>query len=42
VLPVLGRTELANPPGGDYSAIVHCRHLSPKPILVDLTRRDLA
>ena len=40
-VPVLGRNEMANPPGGAYSALVHCYELSHKPILVDLTRDDL-
>lgn len=40
-VPVLGPTELANPPGGRYPAIVHSRSLSRKPIIVDLTRPDL-
>jgi hypothetical protein len=40
-LPVLGRAEMTTPPGGPYSAIVHCHELSRKPILVDLTRQDL-
>lgn len=38
---VLGRTELANPVGGDYGAIVHSYEMSRKPILVDLSRLDL-
>jgi type IV secretory pathway TraG/TraD family ATPase VirD4 len=40
-VPVLGHAELANPPGGAYSAVVHSRSLSRKPIVVDLTRPDL-
>lgn len=40
-VPVLGHGELASPPGGDYSAIVHSYDVSRKPVLVDLTRRDL-
>jgi len=40
-LPVLGHAELSNPPGGLYSAIVHSRSLSRKPIITDLTRHDL-
>lgn len=40
-LPVLGRAEMTAPPGGPYTAIVHCHELSRKPILVDLTRYDL-
>jgi type IV secretory pathway TraG/TraD family ATPase VirD4 len=39
---VLGRAELASPPGGDYPAIVQNYAMSRKPILVDLTRTDLA
>jgi len=38
---VLGRNELAHPPGGKYSAIVHNYDMSHKPILVDLSRSDL-
>lgn len=41
-VPVLGRAELASPPGGTYAAVVHCYELARKPILVDLTRTDLA
>ncbi len=41
-VPVLGRNEMAHPPGKGYSALVHGYDLSPKPILVDLTRADLA
>lgn len=41
-VPVLGRTEMVNPPGSPYAAIVHSRELSAKPVLVDLERRDLA
>ncbi|WP_244928759.1 TraM recognition domain-containing protein [Nocardioides sp. W7] len=41
-VPVLGRTEMANPPGSAYAGIVHCRDLSAKPILVDLVRADLS
>lgn len=40
-VPVLGHSELASPPGGNYSAIVHSYDLSRKPVLVDLTRHDL-
>ena len=40
-VPVLGHAELSNPPGGPYSAIVHSRSLSRKPIIADLTRPDL-
>jgi hypothetical protein len=40
-VPVLGHSELASPPGGDYSAIVHSYDVSRKPVLVDLTRQDL-
>lgn len=40
-IDVLGRNELASPPGGAYAAIVHCYEVSRKPILVDLGRRDL-
>jgi hypothetical protein len=40
-VPVLGRNELAFPPGDGYSALVHTYDLSNKPILVDLTRPDL-
>jgi type IV secretory pathway TraG/TraD family ATPase VirD4 len=40
-VPVLGHAELSNPPGGAFSAIVHSRSLSRKPIVVDLTRYDL-
>lgn len=40
-VPVLGRAELASPPGGEFSAFISCYELSRKPILVDLTRRDL-
>lgn len=40
-IDVLGRNELAHPPGGDYAAVVHCADLSRKPILVDLARPDL-
>lgn len=38
---VLGRSELASPPGGAFAAIVHCYEVSRKPILVDLGRQDL-
>ena len=38
---VLGRSELASPPGGAFAAIVHCYEISRKPILVDLGRPDL-
>lgn len=41
-VPVLGRAEMTSPPGGPFSAVVHCHELSRKPILVDLTRDDLA
>lgn len=41
-VPVLGRAEMTTPPGGPYSAIVHCHELSRKPILVDMTRNDLS
>lgn len=41
-IPVLGRTEMVNPPGSPYAAIVHSREVSAKPVLVDLERRDLA
>jgi type IV secretory pathway TraG/TraD family ATPase VirD4 len=40
-VPVLGHVELSNPPGGPFSAVVHSRSLSRKPIIVDLTRPDL-
>lgn len=40
-VPVLGRAEMTTPPGGPYSAVVHCHELTRKPILVDLTRYDL-
>jgi len=40
-MDVLGRNELAFPPGGAYAAIAHCYELSRKPILIDLGRRDL-
>lgn len=40
-VPVLGRAELASPPGGEFGAFVHSYDLSRKPILVDLTRHDL-
>lgn len=40
-VPVLGRAEMTTPPGGPYSAVVHCHELTRKPILVDLSRRDL-
>lgn len=39
-VPVLGRNEMAHPPGR-FSALVHSGDLSPKPILVDLTRKDI-
>lgn len=38
---VLGRNEMAFPPGDGFGALVHSADLSPKPILVDLTRQDL-
>jgi TraM recognition site of TraD and TraG len=40
-VPVLGRMEMADPPGGDYSALIHSYDISAKPVLVDLTRQDL-
>lgn len=40
-VPVLGHAELASPPGGPYTAIVHSYDVSRKPVLVDLTRQDL-
>lgn len=40
-VPVLGRNEMAFPPGDGFSALVHSADLSAKPVLVDLTRRDL-
>jgi len=40
-VPVLGHSELASPPGGQYGATVHSYSLSRKPIIVDLTRSDL-
>jgi hypothetical protein len=40
-VPVLGRNEMAFPPGEGFSALVHSTDLSNKPILVDLTRTDL-
>jgi type IV secretory pathway TraG/TraD family ATPase VirD4 len=40
--PVLEHNEISHLPFGRFSAVVHTRHLSPKPILVDLTRSDLA
>lgn len=39
---VLGRSEMAHPPGDGFCALVHSYDLSQKPILVDLTRADLA
>lgn len=41
-VPVLGRKEMADPPGGGYSALIHSYDISAKPVLVDLTRQDLA
>lgn len=40
-VPVLGHSEISSPPFSPYSAIVHSRNLSHKPILVDLLRSDL-
>jgi hypothetical protein len=37
----LSHAEISSPPFSSYSAIVHSRSLSHKPILVDLTRPDL-
>lgn len=40
-VPVLGRVEMTSPPGGPYTAVLHCHELSRKPVLIDLTRYDL-
>ena len=40
-VPVLGRKEMADPPGSGYSALIHSYDIYAKPVLVDLTRQDL-
>jgi hypothetical protein len=40
--PVLGHNELVHPPTGLRGAVVLNNRVSMRPILVDLTRRDLA
>lgn len=41
-VPVMGHSELRSPPAGKYGAVVINSNLSSRPILVDLTRADLA
>jgi hypothetical protein len=40
-VPVLGRNEMAYPPGDGYRALIHSYDISGKPVLVDLTREEL-
>lgn len=39
--PVMGDNELRTPPTGRFGAVVVNNNISPRPILVDLTRADL-